>query len=226
MGFQVRHGVVFLPVRRQHGLRPPEAVQISPVLLLIQKLLAVVLAVDVQQFGTDLPQLADCDGAAIGPTGILAVTENLPLQKQRPVLIRGHTVGGQSRQFRGYTGKLRTDKSLIGPGADQLPGSTAAQHRAHGVDDDGLTGAGLAGKGVKARAKLNVRRLNDRDILNVQQFQHGLALPFPNPGSLCFLPVESPVYSIALISSQKIAADSVSCISKNAVSSPAREPSI
>jgi sugar phosphate isomerase/epimerase len=69
-------------------------------------------------------------------------------------------------------GEFGADEGLCGSGTDQLPGGPAAQHSAHGVDDDGLTGAGLARQGVEPREKPDVRLLDDGNILDVKQFQH------------------------------------------------------
>ena len=142
-------------------------------LLLVQQLLAVVLAVDVQQLLPDPPQLGHGDGPAVDFAEVLAVPRQLPLEQQVAVLVRGSAGLRQPRQAVGHLGELRADKGPVRAGADQVPGGAPSQHRPHGVDDDGLAGAGLAGEGVEARAELDVRLLDDRDILNVQKLQHG-----------------------------------------------------
>ena len=54
-------------------------------LFLIQKLLAVVLAMDVQKLSADLAQLSDGQRAAIGAAGVLTVPAGLPLLKEARV---------------------------------------------------------------------------------------------------------------------------------------------
>ena len=95
------------------------------------------------------------------------------MEKKISVLVRGQAVFRQARQVRRDRGELRADKGLGGPGADQIPGGPSPQDGPHGVDDNGLARAGLAGEGVEAWAEPDVRLLNDRDILNVQKLQHG-----------------------------------------------------
>ena len=60
-------------------------------------------------------------------------------------------------------------KAMVRPGADQVPGGPLAQHGADGVNDDGLTRAGLAGQGIEAGPEGDVRPLDDGDILNMEQ---------------------------------------------------------
>ena len=144
-------------------------------LFLIQQLLAVVLAVDVQQLPANPPQLGHGDGPAVGPADVFPVRSDLPLEQQRSVLLRRDAVLPESRQIRKNAGEGGADKGLLRSGADQLPGCPAPQHRAHGVDDDGFARAGLAGQGVETREELNIRLFDHRDILNVKHFQHKIS---------------------------------------------------
>ena len=50
-------------------------------LFLIQKLLAVVLTMDVQKLSADLAQFGNSQRAAIGAADVLAVPADLPLQQ-------------------------------------------------------------------------------------------------------------------------------------------------
>ena len=156
-------------------LRPAEAVQIGPVEFLVQKLSPVVLAVDVQQLPADLPELGHSDGAAVDPAGILPFAGNLSLEEQLPVLVRGQPVLPETRQVRRDGGELRADKGLSGSGADEVPGGPSPQNGTHGVNDDGFPRAGLARERIEARAELNVRFLDNRNIFDVQKLQHGSA---------------------------------------------------
>ena len=141
--------------------------------LLVQKLGPVVLAVDIQELPANLPELGHGDGPSIGPAGVLAVAGDFPLEQQVPVLVRGNAVFLKARQLRRNGGELRADESLSGPGADEVPGGPAPQDGPHGVDDDGFARSGFAGEGVEARAELDVRLLDNRNIFDVQKLQHG-----------------------------------------------------
>ena len=162
--------VIGRPVFLQKRLVPPKPVQIAQVAGRIQQLLPVMLAVDVQQLPSQLPQLGHGDQPAVHPAHVPTVPLKLPLEQQllpaggKPVLHQP----GQGRD----PGEHRRDQGRTRPGADQLPAGPLPQHRADGVDDDGLARPGLAGEDVEARLKADVRRLNQRDILDMQQGKH------------------------------------------------------
>ena len=120
------HGVIGAAVGSQGGLHPPEAVQIRAMLFLIQKLLAVVLAMDIQKLSADLAQLGNSQRAAIGAADVLAVPADLPLQQQITVLVRCDAVVSQSRQRRRHLRKNGADKGLVRAGPDQFPGGPSA----------------------------------------------------------------------------------------------------
>ena len=141
-------------------------------LLLIEKLLTVVLAVDIQQLSANSAKLRYSYGTAIGTAGVFTVAADLPLKQEVPILVRGHAGFSQSRQFRRNMGKLRADKGLLRPGTDQLPGGPFTQYRTHGVDDNGFARTGLTCEGIEAGMELNVRLLDNGNIFNVKQFQH------------------------------------------------------
>ncbi|MPM74214.1 hypothetical protein SDC9_121199 [bioreactor metagenome] len=170
---QLRHGIIGPAVLAQRIFQPPKAVQIRAVLLLVQKLLSVVLAVDVQEVRPQRAQLGYRNRPAVDAAKVFAVHVDLPLDHQKAVLIRFRAALRKTGQISRYAGELRADHRLLAAGADQIPGGPAPQHRAHGVDHNGFARARLTGECVEARAKLNVRLLDDRNIFNVQQFQHG-----------------------------------------------------
>ena len=170
-GFQLfpcdLHGLIAGGIGPQLRLYPAKAVQIGAVLLLIQQLLPVMLAVDIQQRAADPPQLGHGHRPAAHPAGVFPIGIDLPLEQQLPVL-RLHAALLQHRQRR-HPGEHGADKGLRRAGADQVPAGTLAQHGPHGVDHDTLSGAGLAGQSVEALVKGDVRLLNHRDIFNMQQ---------------------------------------------------------
>ena len=139
-------------------------------LLLVQQLLPIVLPVDIQQPRTQSPQLPHRHRAAVDAADVLSVPVDLPLQQQRAVLLRCDPQG--SGQLRLHSGKCRPHERLVRTGADQLAAGALSQHGTQRVDDDGLARARLAGEGVEAPFEHDVRRLDDGDILNMQQLQH------------------------------------------------------
>ena len=144
--------------------------------LLVQKLGPLVLAVDVEKLRPHGAQLAHGQGAAIGPADVAAIRRDLPLEEKLPVRIRLRPAGGQGRKGPGQAGEHRAHKGRAGSGADEVPGCPTPQHRLHGVHHDGFTRAGLAGKGIEAGIELDIGGLDHRQILDVQQLQHGLSL--------------------------------------------------
>ena len=148
-------------------------------LLLVQKLLAVVLPMDVQQAAAQRLQLAHRYRPSPHAADALTVTVDLPLQQQGAVLLRCHAL--LLRDGGVHTGEHRADKRLVRAGADEFAACPLAQHRAEGIDDNGFARAGLAGQRVEACLEPDVRLLDDGDIFNVEHFQHGATL-------LCRLP--------------------------------------
>ena len=169
---QFRHGIINAPVLVQGAFQPTKTVQICAVLFLVQKLLTVVLTVDVQKVCPQCPQLGHRDRPTVDAAEILSVSVDLALDHQKPVLIRLCTAFRKAWKITGHTGKLRADHRFFAAGADQIPRGPTPQHRAHSIDYDGLARASFAGQGVEARTELNIRLLDHRNILNVQQFQH------------------------------------------------------
>ena len=144
--------------------------------LLVQEPGPLVLAVDVEKLRAHGAQLAHRQGAAIGPANVAAIRRDLPLEEELPLLIRLRPTGGERRKGPRQAGEHRAHKGGAGPGADEVPGGAAPQHRLHGVHHDGLAGAGLAGESVEAGIELDVGGLDHRQILDVQQLQHRLSL--------------------------------------------------
>ena len=159
-------------------LHSTEAVQVSPVALLVQELLSVLLSVDVQQGRPDAPKLCYGDGPSAHPADVSALGGDLPLKEELP-LLRGEAVLGEDLQVLRF-GENSADEGFRRPGTDDVPAGAVAQDSAQGVDDDALARAGLAGQGVKAPVKGDVRLLNDGDVLDVQKRKHG-SVPFISP---------------------------------------------
>ena len=164
----------FFSVCVQRVFQLAKVVQVGPMQILIQKLLAIVLAMDIQQFRADFPELGDRNGSAIDPADIFSIGENLPLYVQFSIFIRRNPALRKAGKVRTHAGKNRTDERFGSAGADQFPGCAPAQDCPHRVNDDGLSCAGFTGQCIEAGAKLNVCLFNDSNIFNMKQFQHRL----------------------------------------------------
>ena len=158
----------------QKTLGAPEAVQIPQVAGGVEQLLPVVLTVDIQKLTPHLPQLGDGDQLAIDPADIASVGLDLSLQQQLVPL--DDAVFFQPGQLL-HPGEHTVYQRRLGSGADQLPAGALAQHRADGIHHDGFTRTGLAGQHIKARIKLDIRRLDQGNIFNMEQREHTLS-PF------------------------------------------------
>ena len=75
------------------------AVQISQVAGGVQQLLAVVLAVDIQQLLADLAELCHRQRTSVYAANAFPLTADLALERKIAILIRGRTVFGKSRQI-------------------------------------------------------------------------------------------------------------------------------
>ena len=167
-------GAVFFQQRLIAGV----AVQIINMVLLIKQLLAVVLAVDINQIGRELPQHRCRHRFHIHPAGALAVRCDLALDVQRVRLIAGKRQLVEQRCKRGrQPGEHRADKALVCARPHQVAADASAQHRADRVDHNGLACAGLAREHGQPILELDIRLLDDRDIFNMEQLQHGCVLP-------------------------------------------------
>ncbi|MPM72760.1 hypothetical protein SDC9_119736 [bioreactor metagenome] len=170
---QLRHRAIGGAVFPQRALQSPKGIQIRAVPLLVQKLLPVVLAVDIQKLPAKHPQLRYRHRPSVDPAEVFSVCVQLPLENQKALLVHRPAALGKAGKVRLHSGKLRTDHCPLAAGANQVPGGSAPQHRAQSVNDNGFSRAGFSGEGVEARAEMNVRLLDDCNVFNVQQLQHG-----------------------------------------------------
>ena len=90
----------------------------------VQQLLAVVLAVDVQQLLAQLPELRDRHQPAIDPALVLAVSPDLPLEQQLVPLL-GESPLLQPVRGQG-AGEHRLHPGGLAAGANQLPAGPLA----------------------------------------------------------------------------------------------------
>ena len=126
------------------------------------------LSVNVQNLLAQLAQLGDGERTGIDPALVAPIALDLPLQQQFSVFV-GADAGLVKPLQCGQITEYCADKGGFCPGADQIPTGALPQHGADGVDHNGFARAGLAGQGVEALSKLDVRRLDQGDILDIQQ---------------------------------------------------------
>ena len=153
---------------RQQRTALAEAVQVFQVTGRVQQPLPVVLAVDVQQLPSQLPELRQGHGTAVQTAGVLPVRPQFPLEQQDALGVRGDTLFLEPIQLR-QVDELGADQGGFGAGADEVSGGASPQDGVQGVHYDGFARAGLAGEDVEASVELDVGGLDDRDIFNVKQ---------------------------------------------------------
>ena len=64
------------------------------------------------------------------------------------------------------------DRSRIFPGPNNIPGGTLSQNRVDGIDQNGFACAGLAGKDIEPLGKVDIRFLDNCNILDVKLGKH------------------------------------------------------
>ena len=167
---QVGNRPVFFAVVLPRSAGIPEGIQEAQMVILVEEGSGIMLAVDVNQLDSQLAQNGHGHQAPVDPADVFSVQKNLPLNHGFRVIV--HPVFGKPGKFR-HLGKHRPDGGLLGAGADHIPIGPLPQDGGDGIDDDGLTRAGFTGEHVEAPVKGDIRPLDHRDILNMQQTQHG-----------------------------------------------------
>ena len=150
---------------------------------LVQQLLAVVLAMDIQKLSAQGLELGHRHRAAVDPAQVLAVGQDLPLEEKLPVLVGAGPVLGKPGQGL-HLGEGPRHQGRLGPRADQVPAGPLPGDRPHSVHHDGLARAGLTGEGVEAPTEDDVRRLDDGDILDVKDGEHHIT-PYAQMAGPC-----------------------------------------
>ena len=153
----------------------PEEILLAPMdATLIEQVLPVVLAVDIEQQRAQCAQLRRCDRDAADAAGRLALGRDLAADDELIValdLVFLAPVPARVRIER------RADDRLFGAGAHELARGARAEDRVHGVHKDGFARARLAGQDVQAGAELQIRPLDDRDVFNMQFSQQSASPP-------------------------------------------------
>ena len=197
---------IFLLIIGLKLLIVPEGIQHGQVIVLIKQGGGIMLAVNIDQLNTQLPQNGNRNQTAVDAADILSIQINLTLNHSFGIIF--HAVFFKPLKLRN-TGKNRPNRCRLGSGADHIPVGPFPQNGGNRINHNGFTCAGLTGKDIEAPVEGNFRTFNDRNVFNMQKTQHSF----------------SPFYFIRfLISPQKAAAALVSRITTTTVSSPARVP--
>ena len=167
LSVQIRQGLISRPVGPKRCLGLAEPVQILQMAILVQKLLTVMLAVDIEKLAAQSFQLGHRHRTTIDPAEILSVGHDLPLKEKFSVFIGYKTILRQPGKSR-RPGKGPRYQSGLRPCTDQFPAGPFTGNGAHGIHHNGLAGARLTGKGVEAGPKKDIRRFDHSDIFNMK----------------------------------------------------------
>ncbi|MNJ34182.1 hypothetical protein D3C77_288820 [compost metagenome] len=160
---------------RQLGLKPAVVVEQGAMGLPVQQADRLVLAVHLDQQGADLAQRRHPGRLVVDIGAAAAVGRDHAAQDQ--LLARRHieTALGQERD-QGLVigrGKDGGGRSLLGARPHQAGVGARAQGQAQSVEDDGLTGAGLARQHGQAVLDLQVEGVDEDDVADREGGQHG-----------------------------------------------------
>ena len=144
-------------------------VQIPQVVAAVQQELVLVLAVNIQQLRGDLPQRLQRHNRAVDAADVLARAGQLARDGRRVLVARKL----QRVEQRAHAGVVRDVEDrlharLALPVCDEVAVRALAQHEVHGIHDDGLARAGLAGEHVHARCKVERHPVDQRQIVYAQ----------------------------------------------------------
>ena len=138
---------------------------------LIKQLLRIVLAVDVDQIAAQLFQNANRHRLAVDPADVFSIQKNLPLDQKFPAVV-WNPVFGKPVILR-YAGKQCTDPGGRTARPNHIPVGALTQNGRNCVDHNGFARTGFTGQNVEPAAEPDFRLFNDRNILNMQNIQHG-----------------------------------------------------
>ena len=162
--------VIRLPVVFQQRFVMGKQIEIADMRRLVEQLLRIVLAVDLDELDAELPERRDRDRLAADAAAVFPVckdlTGNTKLRLIRDLIFR------EPRQLR-HAGKNGADKRLLRAGTDHLARGPFTQNGRDRVYDDGFARAGLTGKDIKASVKGDLCLLDHGNIFNMQGRKHG-----------------------------------------------------
>ena len=169
------HTGVFLAILSKQTPVAREKVEILQMCRLIEKLLRVVLSMDLDELFPEPFQDRDRNGTAVDAADVFSVRIDLALHEQLVRVIRDLILFKPRKARR--SGKDRADKGAACAGTDHVAVGAFAENGGNGVDHDGFARTGFAGEHIEAPVKGNIGLLDHRDILNVQNAQHNIRLP-------------------------------------------------
>ena len=137
---------------------------------------AVVLAMDGQQPGGNIPHHAGGSGHTVNTAAAFSVRADLAVQQQ--------VILGTIAAFFHLLPHMGRDRFKRGPNAclgrtaaHQITRGTVAQNGIDGIDHDRFAGAGFARQHIQARGKLYFGFFNHGNIFNFQLRKHGCCSP-------------------------------------------------
>ena len=143
----------------------------------IGQILIVVLPVDVDETGGEIPQHG-CGGRhAVDPAVALAFGTDLTIKKKFVSRLIACLFQLAANSL-GQVGKGGPDTGFARPGADKVAAGAVAQNGIDGVDQDTFACARLAGQNVQTGRELRFGLLDDRNIFNFQILQQSPSAPF------------------------------------------------
>ena len=131
-----------------------------------QEGLILVLAVYVDQPPPNLPQDREGGRLSADLAQVATVGRQCAREDKAAILRRVAERGNLLRQ-RGREGENCGHLGPVAAGADQVAGGALSQYGAYGVDDNGFSGAGLAGQQVEAGGQLKAGTLDHGDVFNI-----------------------------------------------------------
>ena len=126
---------------------------------------AVMLAMDGQQPGRDIPHDAGGCRHPVDAAAALSVGADFPVQQK----VIGRTITAFFHLCPGLGGDLLKggpDARLLGAAAHQFPGSPVPQNGVDGINQNGFACAGFAGQHIKAGGEGYFGLFNHGDIFN------------------------------------------------------------
>ena len=168
------HGFLISGIGRailgKRAVRARKRIQIADVRGIVEQLLAVVLAVDIDKPGRRAAQHGRRGGPSAHAAGPASVRGNVALDQQTAILVRRHAKFCQRRKrLRREVAEKRRHRSARCARAHQVAAGPRTQHRTDGVHHNRLARAGFAGQNVKALVEFDIRGFHDRYVFNMKR---------------------------------------------------------
>lgn len=143
-------------------------------MVVVEKGLVVVLAVEIDEEASDFAEGADGDGSGVEADGGAAVGGDVALDDEASVFEFDAFLGaeGESEGVGAEVGD-KADGAFASSGADKVAVGASAEGEADTVDEEGFAGAGLAGEGREAGPEFKAGLVDDGDIFDGELKEHG-----------------------------------------------------